>query len=61
MNAPPRPLGGDAARTLCARLREVGYDEPGCAQRLGLTGPQKIVQRAQAFRMVGPRALQHRR
>jgi SAM-dependent methyltransferase len=56
MNAPPRPLGGDAARALCARLRELGYDEPGCTQRLGLAGPQKIVQRAQAFRMVGARA-----
>jgi SAM-dependent methyltransferase len=56
MNAPPRPLGGEAARALCARLRELGYDEPGCTRRLGLGGPQKIAQRAQAFRMVGPRA-----
>ena len=56
MNGPPRPLRGEAARVLSARLRELGYDEAGCTQRLGLTGPQKIVQRAQAFRMVGARA-----
>ena len=56
MNAPPRPLGGDTARALRARLNELGFDEPGCTGRLGLPGPQKIVQRAQAFRMVGPRA-----
>jgi SAM-dependent methyltransferase len=56
VNAPPRPPERARARALCARLRELGFDEPGCTQRLGLPGPQKIAQRAQAFRLVGPRA-----
>jgi SAM-dependent methyltransferase len=56
MKAPPRPPGGEAARVLRERLAGLGFDENGCGQRLGLTGPRKIVQRAQAFRMVGPRA-----
>jgi SAM-dependent methyltransferase len=56
MNAPPRPLATERARALRARLADQGYDENGCAQRLGLKEPQKIVQRAQAWRLVGARA-----
>ena len=56
MSASPRPLDGAQASVLGARLRELGYDEEGCTRRLGLPAPQKLVQRAQAFRMVGPRA-----
>jgi SAM-dependent methyltransferase len=56
MSAPPRALDAAAARTLRARLGELGYDDAGCARALGLPGPERLVLRVQAWRMVGPRA-----
>jgi SAM-dependent methyltransferase len=56
MNPPPRPFGEPARDELLRRLAEHGFDEEGCARRLGLPSPQRLVQRAQAWRAVGPRA-----
>jgi hypothetical protein len=56
MHRPPQPLAAPARDALRAALAGHGYDQDACARRLGLATPERIVQRVQAWRVVGARA-----
>ncbi|HET8648280.1 MAG TPA: methyltransferase [Vicinamibacteria bacterium] len=56
MHPPPRPLAEAARQALADALGEHGYEQDACARRLGLTTPERLVQRVQAWRVVGARA-----
>lgn len=56
MHPPPQPLGAPARDALRDALAAHEYDQDACARQLGLATPERIVQRVQAWRVVGARA-----
>jgi len=52
----PRAAGEEERRALRAALAAHGFDEAGCAARLGLPAIARVAQRAQLWRLVGTRA-----
>jgi hypothetical protein len=56
MRPPPQPVSEAGRRALSDALSAHGYDQDGCARRLGLPTPQRLVQRVQVWRAVGSRA-----
>lgn len=56
LSPPPRPLDEAARAALEEAFRAHGFDQEGCIKRLGLGEPSRIVQRAQAWRLVGARS-----